>query len=121
MVGHKVVHYFYILVIKNKLNYRTIVATLFQSLKISFFQNFAKRKSTNKIIFCDPKTPLEKQNELKKYINNKRTKLDTQENISSDNLFEITSNLINTEMTVASISNVTTTENNAEGSSSTNQ
>src|ERR1043165_4426187 len=85
---------------------------------MSFFQNLTKRKSSNKITFCDPKTPLAKQNELKEHINNKRTKLNTQENIPSDTSLITDPNLMDTETIVAPTSNVANVENNAEGSSS---
>ena len=79
---------------------------------MNFIQSFQKRKSTNKITFCDLKTSLEKQNEFKKHINNKRTKLNTEEDASSNEKTTTNFNLINTEIIAASISSIINTKVN---------
>jgi len=89
-----------------------IVTTLFRSLKIEYFQNFTKRKNANKITFCDPQTITKKQNELKEHLNNKRTKLDNQEDNPSEKLPNTDSNLMEMNTTVALTSNVVNTEIN---------
>ena len=79
---------------------------------MEYIRNFQKRKSNSKITFCNPETAVEKQKALQEHLNNKRTKLTTEENEPSKELLTTTSNLMETESTVASTSNAAANEGN---------